>query len=82
MFVRSKYSVKTARCLMEGEFGTQDYKMQILVDLKSQILEVWMAKHCYVNTMVACYNYADYISLYKSGISVKLTGTQKHITGN
>ena len=38
---------------MEGEFGTQDYKMQILVDLKSQNLEAWMAKHCYVNTMVA-----------------------------
>ena len=67
---------------MEGEFGTQDYKMQILVDLKSQNLEVWMAKHCCVDTVVACYNYADYISLHKSGISVKLTGTQKHKTGN
>ena len=35
------------------------------VDLKSQNLEACMAKHCYVNTMVACYNYADYISLHK-----------------
>lgn len=65
---------------MEGEFGTQDYKMQILVDLKSQNLEAWMAKHCLLTPWLRAI--IMLITSHYISISVKLTGTQKHITGN